>query len=516
MTVRELCAGVPGLRVEGDAAARLERASVDSRRAGPGTVFVAVAGAAADGHDFVAAAVAAGCTAVAVREGWDLPADLPPGPRPAAVIRAGRTRGLPAVFARRLLGEPDEGLLVAGVTGTNGKTTVSFLLRHLLGATVGPCGLLGTIRYETGRRSEPAPLTTPDGPRLFELLAEMRAAGCRAAAMELSSHALDQERARDLALDVAVLTNLGRDHLDYHPDLPAYLAAKARIVELVRAAPRRRKPPGAVAVNAGDPAFRALDLAGVRAVRYAATMPAPPDAELRVVEAALGADGTRLVLEHRGARCELRSRLVGRFNAENLTAAVAAGVALGLAPERCAEALAGAPQVPGRLEGFALPGGARAVVDYAHTPDALAAVLQTCRELAAGRVLVVFGCGGDRDRGKRPLMGRAAALAADEAWITSDNPRSEEPAAICREVEAGFAGAGVAARARGRVVLDRRAAIEEALAAARPGDVVLIAGKGHEDYQLVGGRRLELDDRRLVREWIASREAEGPDAGVGL
>ena len=223
--------------------------------------------------------------------------------------------------------------------------------------------------------------------------------------------------------------------------------------------------------------------------------------------AKLGLEGTHLELDWQGAVLTLDSPLVGRFNVENLTAALAAGLALGFDPGTCALALAAVPQVPGRLERIALPAGAIAVVDYAHTHDALAAVLGACRELTGGRLLAVFGCGGDRDRGKRPLMGAVVARDADLAWITSDNPRSEEPASICAQIAEGFV-AQPAPRARScRVVVDRRSAIDEALAAARSGDIVVVAGKGHEDYQLIGGRRLDFDDRQVIRDWVARQSA---------
>jgi UDP-N-acetylmuramoyl-L-alanyl-D-glutamate--2,6-diaminopimelate ligase len=395
------------------------------------------------------------------------------------------------------------------VTGTNGKTTVSFLLRGMLKELTGPCGLLGTVRYEDGRRTQAAPLTTPAGPQLYELLARMVANGCRAASLEISSHALDQGRVADLALDVAVLTNLGRDHLDYHPSREDYLAAKAGILKLVQASRRRGKKPGAVAVNAADLAFSGLDLSGLRVVRYAA-QPLPDGCEpvdLQVVSSRLGLDGTHVTFQHAGGQVQLGSRLVGRFNVENLTAALAAGLGLGFPLERCAQALGNVGQVPGRLERFVLPGGGLAVVDYAHTPDALAAVLATCRELTTGSLLVVFGCGGDRDRGKRPLMGAVAARGADHVWITSDNPRSEDPAAICQQIVEGFNLIKQPHARSCRVLVDRAAAISSALAAARPLDIVIVAGKGHEDYQLIGERRLELDDRRIITDWIAQRSA---------
>ncbi len=498
MTLDRLCAPWPELQLVGHKDVTVERVVADSREAGPGSLFVAVA----DGHHHVPAALAGGASAVAVdaRRLPEVRAALLE-PEPAAWVVAPCTRGLPARLARECEGRPDQQLVAAGVTGTNGKTTVSFLMRELLGRVVGPCGLLGTIRYDDGREQTSAPLTTPGGPLLYHWLGRMVANGCRAVALEVSSHALDQDRAAELALDVAILTNLGRDHLDYHGDLGAYLAAKARIVDLVVAGPRRGKPAGALVVNGADPAFASLDTRELEVVRFAAV--AGVTADLRVTGVQLGLDGLRLELDFRGRRLALASPLVGRFNVENLTAALAAGLALGLGADACVEALAGVDQVPGRLERFPLPAGGLAVVDYAHTHDALAAVLNTCRELTDGRLLVVFGCGGDRDRGKRPLMGAVAATHADVAWITSDNPRSENPDAICAEIAAGFDSAREP-RARSReVIVDRRTAIAAALAAAGPRDVVVIAGKGHEDYQLVGGQRLHLDDRETVRDWIA-------------
>jgi UDP-N-acetylmuramoyl-L-alanyl-D-glutamate--2,6-diaminopimelate ligase len=393
---------------------------------------------------------------------------------------------------------------MAGVTGTNGKTTTAHLLRALLGAAVGPCALLGTIRYETGARSQPAPLTTPGGPQLYDLLAEARDAGCVACAMEVSSHALDQDRTAGLELDVGVMTNLSRDHLDYHADLDDYLRAKSRIRELLQGQDRT-KVPGRLVLNAADPVIAGVDPAGLAVVTYSAR----PDvaADLRLRDCSLGAQGSELVLDWRGARLAFASRLVGRFNVENLCAALAAGLALDLAPDVCLAALAEAAQVPGRMESFGLPSGATAVVDYAHSPDALDAVLGSCRELTAGRLLAVFGCGGDRDTGKRAMMGAVAARRADATWITSDNPRTEDPATICGMIADGFRAVTDPRSDAPQVVVDRTRAIRAALTAAGAGDTVVIAGKGHEDYQIVGTRRLELDDRRIVREWSAEHDA---------
>ena len=490
VSLAELAARLPAATLRGDGAVPVSLVTADSREAGPGVLFVAVRGAAGDGHRFLEQAVTAGCAAVAVMDG-DAAASLP---EHVSLLVVDDTRPVPALAARRLHGDPDERLRTVAVTGTNGKTTVAFLLQALLGAIEGPCGLLGTIRYDDGRICETAPLTTPGGPLLYAWLARMVDAGSRSVALELSSHALHQERAAGLGLDVAVMTNLGRDHLDYHATPADYLAAKARIRELLR-------PGGVLVLNAADPALAPLAVGESPVVRFA-TGPCDGPVDLRVTGADLGLGGTRLELDWRGAPVRLHSPLVGRFNVENLAAALAAGLALGHDPEDCRDALAGLDQVPGRMERFTLPEGGLAVVDYAHTHDALAAVLATCDEIAAGAVHAVFGCGGDRDRGKRRLMGEVAARGADRVWITNDNPRGEDPQAIATAIAAGH-DAVVAPRSVGcRVVLDRRAAVGEALAAARAGDVVVVAGKGHEDYQLVGDEVRHLDDREIIGSWL--------------
>ncbi len=508
----QLCAEWRELSLEGDGEIIIEEVSMDSRHCGPGVLFVAVTGSLVDGHDYVAAAVAAGCAAVLVAARRRAALDLAPAEgRPAAVITAADTSLWPARLSRELGGRSDAEMVVAGVTGTNGKTTVAFLLRRLLERLVGPCGLLGTIRYEIGDETMPAPLTTPDGTLLYGLLGRMRRRGCRAVAMEVSSHALDQGRVADLALDVAVLTNLGRDHLDYHRDLDDYLAAKVKIIDLVRPSERRGKKVGSVVLNAADPAFASLATDDLPVLRFAAGEPGEGSSrvDLQVVESRLSLQGTRLTLVYAGQELELTSPLVGRFNVENLTAALAAGLALGLPAAACCAALAEVDQVPGRMQRFVLPGGAMAVVDYAHTPDALAALLTTCRELAAERLLVVFGCGGDRDRGKRPLMGAVAARLADRVWITSDNPRSEDPAAITAAVIRGYTAERNRRAEVCHKLLDRRCAVEAALAEACPGDLVVVAGKGHENYQLVGDQRLDLDDSVTIRDWIVRSSNDG-------
>jgi len=475
--------------------------TADSRAAGPDTLFVAVKGTTADGHRLLPTALERGCRAAVVSV--EAAATLDPALRArfAALVRVADTRFAPALLARTLAGAPDAQLFTAGVTGTNGKTTVSFLLQSVLGRLRGPCGLLGTIRYQAGDLQEPAPLTTPAGPELYRWLGLMVQEGCRSVAMELSSHALDQGRAAGLRLDVAVMTNLGRDHLDYHRDLAAYLAAKAGIFDHLD------PDGGAAVINADDPAFSDLVDGLSEPILFSATgRPCGkriPD--LTVTDSRLDRSGSRVDFTWRGRPLTVKSPLVGRYNVENLTATLAAVLGAGFDPDRAVAALESLEQVPGRMERFVLPSGGLAVVDYAHTAEAVAAVLRACAELTSRRILVVFGCGGDRDRGKRPLMGRAAADLADAVWVTSDNPRTEDPEAIIAEVLAGIDGVP-APRARSRVVIpDRAAAIADALGATGDQDVVVIAGKGHEDYQLVGDQVLPLDDRRIVREWIAAQ-----------
>ncbi len=499
-TLAELIGALPAATLTGESTLSIASVTADSRQAGPDTLFVAVHGTGGDGHRFLSQAVAAGCPAVVHQDPLADHLTEQEIDRLGAMVQVENSRPAPALLARELEDRPDRRLTCAGVTGTNGKTTVAFLLQEMLGALEGPCGLLGTIRYDDGREAVAAPLTTPGGPVFYRWLGRMVQSGCRSAAMEISSHALDQGRTAGLELAVAILTNLGRDHLDYHRDLAEYLQAKARILELLR-------PGAAVVVNRADGHFATLDLKDRPCVGFDARVGAAQagDGDVTLRAAELGLEGTRLEILHRGDVHELKSPLVGRFNVENLLAAFAAGVALGHAPRAVATALAGVRQVPGRLERFLLPSGGMAVVDYAHTHDALEAVLATCDELSYGRLLVVFGCGGDRDRTKRPLMGAVAGRLSDVAIVTSDNPRSEDPAAICADIEAGYRATEAPRATEMRLIVDRTAAIEDALSAAGAGDIVVVAGKGHEDYQLVGDQVLHLDDREIIRNWTGKQ-----------
>ncbi len=421
-----------------------------------------------------------------------------------AVILAPATRPLPAVLSRRLHGEPDRALWTAAVTGTNGKTTVSYLLQEMLDRLHGPCGLLGTIRYDDGRTSEPAPLTTPGGPVFYEWLGRMRDNGCASVAMELSSHGLDQDRTAGLGLDVAVMTNLGRDHLDYHRDTAAYLRAKARILDLLRRGPEPGGTgrPGTAVINADDPHLRRAGNRRRPVVRFSARPNRGrwPTCSTCRCDGRPG-PGPAPVWNWTGAGdvLELDSPLVGRFNVGEPDRRPGGRPGPGTGPAGLLRGPGRGPQVPGRLE--RIRSCRRRPWPWWTTPTRTTPWRRCwtpAGELTAGRLLVVFGCGGDRDRGKRPLMGAVAAQAATGSWITSDNPRSEDPAAICADILAGYSAETDRRSSSRHVEPDRRTAIGQALDAAGPGDVVVIAGKGHEDYQLVGDQVLDLDDRQVI------------------
>jgi len=501
-TVRELWGNLsPFMEMQGDLDLEISSITADSRLAGPGVLFVAVKGTGGDGHDFLSRALAAGCVAVVHQD--PLEKFLAPDQLSllAVAIRVEYSRAFPALLARELADRPDQNLLAAAVTGTNGKTTVSFLLQEMLNQLAGPCGLIGTICYDDGKESVPAPLTTPGGPVFFHWLKRMTDNNCSSVAMELSSHALDQQRTAGLELAVAVMTNIGRDHLDYHQDIASYVEAKAAIFKLL-------KPDGKAIINAADDRLLAVDTSGHQAMYFdpRPSLRRPDSCDLSLIHADLELTGTRLKMDYLGRQQILESPLVGRFNVENLMASFCAGVAMGFAEDEVCRALAGVRQVPGRLERFILPSGGLAVVDYAHTHDALEAVLKACDEISTGRLLVVVGCGGDRDKGKRPLMGQVAAARADGVWITSDNPRTEDPAAICEDIVVGYNSLEDIRSMSMDVIEDRTNAIRTALARVGSGDIVVVAGKGHEDYQLVGDLVLPLDDRQIIRDWIGEQE----------
>jgi UDP-N-acetylmuramoyl-L-alanyl-D-glutamate--2,6-diaminopimelate ligase len=462
---------------------------LDSRRIVPGALFFAVAGTKEHGLRHAAAAAAAGATLVA----WEpaAGAGAPHLPDSCAAFPVPGLRARLGELADRFFGEPSRRLQVIGITGTNGKTTCAQLVAGALEALGRRAGIIGTLGSGPVGRLAPSGLTTPDVIEVHRTLADLAGQGLRAAAMEVSSHALDQGRVDGVRYAVAGFTNLSRDHLDYHPGFEAYGESKARLF--------LEHAPAVSVINAGDPFGRALLArlpAGRRSIavgRRPADLPAMGERVLLAGVAALE-NGLAVELEGSFGKATIHSRLVGDFNAENL--ALAFGMLLGLdVPARDAAAALGDVDAPaGRMQAFAdTARGVLAVVDYAHTPDALGKALAALRLHCKGRLWCVFGCGGDRDRGKRPEMGRVAEQLADQIVITDDNPRSEDGGAIVTDILAGLADP-----AHARVERDRAAAIGLALAGARPGDVVLVAGKGHEEVQIVGAEQRPFSDRALV------------------
>jgi UDP-N-acetylmuramoyl-L-alanyl-D-glutamate--2,6-diaminopimelate ligase len=449
----------------------------DARAVTPGAAFFAVPGARADGHDFAAEAVANGAIALVVER--DVGLEVPQ-------LVVSDARASMAVAADAFFGEPTKELEVAGVTGTNGKTTTAFLLHAILAAAGRRPGLLGTVESRVGGNVRPVVRTTPEAIDLQRTFREMLDAGDRSVAMEASSHAAALRRLDRVRFDVLAFTNLSQDHLDFHGSMEDYYAAKRRL--FMGAAP----PPAAV--NVGDEWGRRLadelaDAARAPLVTYGVA----DDADIRPDDLALDGAGARF----RAGGIELRTSLRGRFNVENVLGAVAAGQLLDVDDEAIAAGVAAVTGVPGRFEAIDEGQPFTVLVDYAHTPDSLDNVLRTARDFADGRVLVVFGAGGDRDRGKRPLMGRVAAELADVVLVTSDNPRSEEPVAIIQDI---LQGAGLEVE----IDPDRRSAIRRAVSLAEPGDVVVIAGKGHEQGQEIGAEKLPFDDREVAREALRS------------
>lgn len=473
-----LLARLERIRVHGNAERRIESIAVDSRTVAPHSLFVALRGERADGHDFLAQAVAGGACAVVVEYGRA--EGVPPG---TTIVEVENARRALSTIAATFYGDPSHAMRVVGVTGTNGKTTTTRMFEAIADAAGMPCGVIGTVGARFGRRTWRLEHTTPLPQELHGVLAGMRDAGARAVAMEVSSHALALERVEDVRFACGVLTNVTRDHLDFHGTQEAYAAAKRRLFSMASRA----------VLNVDDPRGRlwARELAGTVPVLTYALNEA---ADLVATDVRVTARGSEFSVD--GRRVTLP--LPARFNVGNALAAIAAARTLGIDDATSAAALAVLPPVPGRMERITA-GGVDVVVDYAHTPDALEQALRALREVTQGELAVVFGCGGERDRGKRPEMGSIAARLADRIYVTNDNPRHEEPLAIAREIVAGMGEAPHV------LELDRRAAIERAVLEAREGDVVLVAGKGHEAFQAIGDRRVPFDDASVVREALARR-----------
>jgi UDP-N-acetylmuramyl-tripeptide synthetase len=487
----ELIRGVEVVDVSGDVAVEVAEVRDDSRAVGPGDLFVATRGQTVDGHAYVAAAGERGAVAFVVED--DV---ATPGVR----VRVRSTAEALAQLAANRFGRPAEALTLIGITGTNGKTTTTFLAEALARAAGGAAGVLTTVTYRWGEVARPAPFTTPTPLVLHATLAEMRAAGVTHVAMEASSHALELHRLDGVRFRVGAFTNLTQDHLDFHGTMDAYRDAKARLF-------REHLTPDGVGVINVDGAGGPWMLGQVHGRALAVSARRDGEAEVRPLELSQSVEGSAVTFATPVGALEVRSPLIGVFNLENLAVAVGIGVALGLPAAAIGQALSGVTGVPGRLERVANAAGIGVFVDYAHTPDALERVMAALRPITRGRLIVVFGCGGDRDKSKRPIMGRLVARDADLPIVTSDNPRTEEPQAILDMIVAGVQEL----RAGGFVVeLDRRTAIERAVASARPGDVVLVAGKGHEDYQIVGKTKQHFDDREEAAKALAKLAIPAP------
>lgn len=501
MPLAELVERLPSARLAAGAGdVEVSSVALDSRTVLPGALFVALSGSAAEGMDFLAQAMSFGAVAVAVgedsvEETCRLVGDMP-------VVACEDPRFTAAHAAAEVAGRPSEHLTVVAVTGTSGKTTTTYILESIFAAAGYRTGVVGTIEYRFAGRSMSSSLTTPDAVVLQGLLREMHEEGITHVALEASSHALAQGRVDGTSVAAAIYTNLTRDHLDYHGDTESYAAAKARLFEVILPA-------------SGENSIAVLNAADEVVVELAASLSVPTcffgeNAEVRCENVATDLAGIRGTLWLGSEWCELRSPLVGQAHLENLMGAAAAAWKLGISPETIARGIAACEGIPGRLEKIDQGQSFPVLVDYAHKPDALARTLESLQDLTTGRVIVLFGCGGDRDRGKRAEMGAIAARLADLVVLTSDNPRTEDPEIILQEIETGvqqegstrvepatFGKSGVVGQ---YVVLpERRSAIGLAVATAGADDVVLIAGKGHEDYQIVGTEKFHLDDREEAR-----------------
>jgi UDP-N-acetylmuramyl-tripeptide synthetase len=499
MRTGEIARQIDGVELlRGDSNVEVDAVVFDSRKAEPRTLFAALRGTHADGHDYLEAAIEQGASAVLVEPGaaWS-DADVP-------VLVAEDTREVLGPVSAAVYGKPSSALELVGVTGTNGKTTTTWMLEQLLAADDTPVGVIGTVSHRWMDHAIPAVNTTPESAETQSLLARMNADGVGRVAMEVSSHGLETHRLGGVHFDVGVFTNLSQDHLDFHGTMEAYRAAKERLfTELLPASARSGKRPVAV-VNVDDEAGRGIadkiDASdGIRCVRFGTDS----DADFRVGAIQTDTRLTTFCLEAPMGELRLELPLIGDFNVMNATAAFAAATSLGIPPNRLVGALASLPQIPGRMERVTGERGPTVFIDYSHTPDALERALAVLRPLTDGDVVAVFGAGGDRDRSKRPAMGRVAVESADRVFVTSDNPRSEPPSAIIDDILSGCGASEAALRENPRERLvadtDRASAIRTAIATANTGDIVLVAGKGHEAYQEIHGERHPFDDREVAR-----------------
>ncbi len=503
MRLDEVIRGIAITDRRGRFDAEVTSITADSRAVTPGALFVAVRGLEHDGHRFIRDAVKRGAKAV-LSEHWPDNVDTDEV-RPAVVLVPNSRKAL-ALAAANYYGQPSRRLLVAAVTGTNGKTTVTYVLESIIRAASKKVGVIGSVECRYAGHREPVSHTTPDAVMLEAQMAKMVEHGVTHLAMEVSSHALDQQRVVGLHFKVAGFTNLSQDHLDYHKTLDAYFEAKARLFSECL---RKSRARGRMAVvNVDDPhGIKILERWGGKALRV--SLDPDADADVVALEADYDVTGTKAKVRTSKGLLDIQTCLVGEHNLSNVLVALGMALAMGFSKARIVRGLSALERVPGRLEQVPDEQGRKVFVDYAHTPDALEKTLQAVRAVTKGRLFVVFGCGGDRDREKRPLMGKAVAAYADVAVVTNDNPRTEDPATIAAAVQEGLEEGGFSLADAGpepkqyRVELDRRAAIRSAVDWMGTDDVLIIAGKGHEDYQILGQKKHRFDDREEARRILA-------------
>ena len=491
MTLRNLVSSLSRVTASGPSDMEVASLTADSREAAPGLLFAAIRGTTIDGHRFISDVLAAGCKAILAETAP--PADLDSS---VAWLHVPDSRYALSLLASAMTDYPWRDLAVAGVTGTNGKTTTVFLLHHLMKSVWHRAGLLGTILIDDGENTRPAKHTTPGSIELSNTLSDMRNNGCRGVAMEVSSHGIHQQRVAGIGFDACVFTNLTQDHLDYHGTLEAYYKAKSAWFHGLALDPLGKKPVAVINVDDAHGVELAASLDGrMPVLRFGFGV----HCDFRANNFRQNPRGMEFELATGGKTYLVRAPLIGRFNVSNILAALAAANACGIRTREAVAAMANAPQVPGRMENVGNAGGATVFVDYAHTPDALENACRTLKELDPRRLITVFGCGGDRDRGKRPLMAAAAVRHSHACIITSDNPRSEDPLAIIREVETGMG-------TRGHLSIpDRAEAISHAVKNALSGDIILIAGKGHETTQQFSDRAIVFDDRKHASKALRDR-----------
>lgn len=504
MKLSQLLTAIPGFTLHGVDTLEISAITCDSRAVTPGTLFFALRGATVDGHDFIPAALQAGAAAVILEDEARAPIDVP-----WVTVTDGRSAM--AAMAAEFHGNPTRDMPLIGITGTNGKTTTTYILEGILAAAGLAPAVLGTISYRYGTTCIEASHTTPESTELQAAFRALKDAGARSFVMEVSSHALEQKRVDGCHFNVGIFSNLTRDHLDYHQTMESYLEAKQRLFsELLK--PSTEKPERRAVVNMDDPYGTAIaQSSSCPVITYGIDV----QGDVQVSNIKSSVDGIRGTVLTPVGSIDFSSKLVGRFNLSNILAAASAGYALGLPLHTIKSGIESHTTVPGRMERVENTRGITVLVDYAHTGDALENVLTTLAALATGRIITVFGCGGDRDPGKRPIMGRIAARISDLAIATSDNPRTENPLTILDQVKAGIIPLGIheynpselssgSLGGKGFVMLENRAeAIRLAIRLAEPGDIVLLAGKGHEDYQIIGKTKHHFDDREQAAQACA-------------